>query len=122
MACAGTARPDRPGSGDVGGERVAARRLVLVAAVVLTAVGSGALALTPRPAWAAAPPAAATGCYRWGRSLHAGMSGTDVAQLQLRVAGWAANRGYLAVDGVFGPQTQAGRWRQQQPAPVRHGR
>jgi len=35
------------------------------------------------------------------------MSGSDVAQLQIRVAGWSAYRGYVAVDGAFGSQTQA---------------
>jgi zinc D-Ala-D-Ala carboxypeptidase len=86
---------------------VAARRLAVVLAVVLTAsLGGSALALTP-PRARAATATATAGCYRWSRVLRAGMSGADVAQLQIRVAGWAAYRSYVAVDGVFGPQTQA---------------
>jgi len=81
--------------------------VVVLAVVLMAAVGSSALALSPRRAWAATPSPATTGCYRWSRALHVGMSGADVAQLQIRVAGWAAYRSYVTVDGVFGPQTQA---------------
>jgi zinc D-Ala-D-Ala carboxypeptidase len=49
----------------------------------------------------------AVGCYRWTRTPQLGTSGPDVAQLQVRLAGWAAYRSYLLVDGQFGAQTQA---------------
>lgn len=48
--------------------------------------------------------------YGWSRTLKQGDSGADVRELQIRVAGWAADspsRTYVAVDGVFGPGTEA---------------
>ncbi|GGA48921.1 muramoylpentapeptide carboxypeptidase [Kroppenstedtia guangzhouensis] len=48
--------------------------------------------------------------YSWSRTLKRGDSGADVRELQIRVAGWAADspsRTYVAVDGVFGPATEA---------------
>ena len=35
-------------------------------------------------------PAAADECYTWSRTLGQGTSGSDVAELQIRVAGWPA--------------------------------
>ncbi|MGH3663769.1 MAG: peptidoglycan-binding protein, partial [Micromonosporaceae bacterium] len=35
------------------------------------------------------------------------MSGSDVTQLQIRVAGWVASGENLALDGAFGPATKA---------------
>lgn len=55
----------------------------------------------------AAPAAHADNCYTWSRTLRQGMSGGDVAQLQIRIAGWAAYHDYIAVDGDFGPKTHA---------------
>jgi zinc D-Ala-D-Ala carboxypeptidase len=53
-------------------------------------------------------PASADACFTWGRTLRAGMSGSDVTQLQIRVAGWPASSGeVLSVDGNFGPRTEA---------------
>ncbi|SFJ08963.1 D-Ala-D-Ala carboxypeptidase family metallohydrolase [Thermoflavimicrobium dichotomicum] len=55
------------------------------------------------------PPAKAD-AYSWTRTLKVGDSGADVKELQIRVAGWAASspsQTYVAVDGVFGPQTEA---------------
>jgi zinc D-Ala-D-Ala carboxypeptidase len=100
---------------------VAARLLVVVTVVVMVvAAGSAALAQPQRavsatapgaaPAVRAAParaPVGTTSCYRWGRVLQVGAVGSDVAQLQVRVAGWSAYHGYLLVDGEFGAQTQA---------------
>ena len=57
---------------------------------------------------AAAPPEAVA--YPWSRTLSQGMSGSDVRELQIRVAGWAADSAsqtYVAVDGDFGPGTTA---------------
>jgi zinc D-Ala-D-Ala carboxypeptidase len=48
--------------------------------------------------------------YNWTRTLKQGDSGSDVRELQIRVAGWAADsasRTYVAVDGQFGPGTEA---------------
>jgi zinc D-Ala-D-Ala carboxypeptidase len=46
--------------------------------------------------------------YTWSRTLSQGMSGNDVAELQIRVAGWASDtkaQVRIAVDGQFGPAT-----------------
>ncbi|WP_372440987.1 D-Ala-D-Ala carboxypeptidase family metallohydrolase [Actinacidiphila acididurans] len=54
-----------------------------------------------------AGPAAA---YSWSRTLQQGATGADVSELQIRVAGWAADSAshtYVAVDGDFGPGTAA---------------
>ncbi|MFH8836822.1 D-Ala-D-Ala carboxypeptidase family metallohydrolase [Streptomyces sp. NPDC017868] len=53
-------------------------------------------------------------CYTWGRTLSEGMSGPDVTQLQIRVAGHAAYGEVIAVDGAFGPATKAAVTRFQQ--------
>lgn len=48
--------------------------------------------------------------YGWSRTLRQGDSGGDVTELQIRVAGWAADSAsqtYVAVDGAFGPGTTA---------------
>ncbi|NED95519.1 muramoyltetrapeptide carboxypeptidase [Phytoactinopolyspora alkaliphila] len=48
--------------------------------------------------------------YNWTRTMRNGDSGNDVRELQIRVAGWAAgsaSRTYVAVDGQFGPGTEA---------------
>jgi zinc D-Ala-D-Ala carboxypeptidase len=46
--------------------------------------------------------------YPWGHTLQQGSSGNDVAELQVRVAGWASDgpsHTRIAVDGSFGPAT-----------------
>ena len=55
---------------------------------------------------ATAQPAAADACYSWGRTLRSGTSGADVAELQIRVAGWAGYGVNMTIDGQFGGQTQ----------------
>jgi len=48
--------------------------------------------------------------YTWGRTLQSGTSGADVRELQIRVAGWAAasaSQTRVAIDGQFGPGTDA---------------
>jgi zinc D-Ala-D-Ala carboxypeptidase len=48
--------------------------------------------------------------YSWSRTLQQGDSGADVKELQIRIAGWAADspsQTYVAVDGQFGPGTEA---------------
>jgi len=54
-----------------------------------------------------ATPASADACYTWSRTLKRGMSGGDVTQLQIRVAGWVSYGENLALDGDFGPATEA---------------
>ncbi len=54
--------------------------------------------------------AQSVGAYGWSRTLRRGHSGADVKELQIRVAGWAADnasRTYVSVDGAFGPGTEA---------------
>ena len=46
-------------------------------------------------------------CYTWSRTLGSGTSGSDVAQLQIRVAGWAGYGVNMAIDGDYGAQTAA---------------
>ncbi len=48
--------------------------------------------------------------YSWTRTLSEGTSGADVKELQVRVAGWAADSAsqtYVGVDGQFGSGTKA---------------
>ncbi|MCS7475824.1 D-Ala-D-Ala carboxypeptidase family metallohydrolase [Umezawaea endophytica] len=48
--------------------------------------------------------------YPWSRTLTQGSTGADVTELQIRVAGWAADsasHSRVAVDGEFGPGTAA---------------
>ncbi len=54
-----------------------------------------------------APGAQADECYTWSRTLSSGSSGSDVAELQIRVAGWAGYGVNMAIDGSFGAQTTA---------------
>jgi zinc D-Ala-D-Ala carboxypeptidase len=85
------------------------RRLLRLLTSLLVALGA---AVTVNVALAA--PAAADGCYTWGRTLSEGMSGSDVTQLQIRVAGWVSYGEVLAVDGVYGARTKAAVTRFQQ--------
>ncbi|HEY5836822.1 peptidoglycan-binding protein [Streptomyces sp.] len=71
--------------------------------------GTGVLAagLATAAGLAFATPA---GAYGWPASLRQGDSGPAVTELQIRVAGWAADspsHTYVAVDGAFGPGTAA---------------
>lgn len=75
-------------------------RASLVAALVtLTSL----VALTT----ATTAPAHADECYSWTRTLSSGATGDDVAQLQVRVAGWAGYGVNMAIDGSYGAQTAA---------------
>ncbi|MFI9613341.1 D-Ala-D-Ala carboxypeptidase family metallohydrolase [Streptomyces sp. NPDC052023] len=56
---------------------------------------------------ATAGPAQADECYTWNRTLSQGMTGADVTQLQIRVAGHVDYGEILSVDGNFGPRTKA---------------
>jgi zinc D-Ala-D-Ala carboxypeptidase len=62
------------------------------------------------PATATADPgqvttAAADGCYTWTRTLTQGTSGSDVTELQIRVAGWVGSGENLVIDGAYGAAT-----------------
>jgi zinc D-Ala-D-Ala carboxypeptidase len=73
----------------------------LRAALMALIVGLTSLAaLTSAPA-----PAYADECYSWSRTLSSGSSGSDVSQLQVRVAGWAGYGVNMAIDGSYGSQT-----------------
>jgi zinc D-Ala-D-Ala carboxypeptidase len=71
--------------------------------LVAAALGLGT---TFTVAVAAAPPAAADGCYTWSGTLREGSSGAAVTRLQIRVAGWVTSGEVLAIDGQFGPATK----------------
>jgi zinc D-Ala-D-Ala carboxypeptidase len=74
------------------------RRAVLRGAVV---VGAGAVAAPFLLNGTA-------GAYGWTRTLQQGSSGSDVVELQIRVAGYAAasaSQTRIAIDGDFGPAT-----------------
>ncbi|MFD4786795.1 D-Ala-D-Ala carboxypeptidase family metallohydrolase [Streptomyces sp. NPDC058459] len=48
--------------------------------------------------------------YNWTRTLNQGANGADVTELQIRVAGWAADsasQSRVGLDGDFGPGTAA---------------
>jgi zinc D-Ala-D-Ala carboxypeptidase len=46
-------------------------------------------------------------CYTWSRPLSQGASGSDVTQLQIRVAGWVTSGERLSYDGQYGARTAA---------------
>jgi zinc D-Ala-D-Ala carboxypeptidase len=78
------------------------RTLLRVAAGAGVVLAGSAAALTALPGVAAA--------YSWPSSLRSGSTGAAVKELQIRVAGWAADgpkQAYVAVDGEFGPGTAA---------------
>lgn len=48
--------------------------------------------------------------YSWSRTLEQGSTGADVTELQIRIAGWAADsasHSRVSIDGDFGPGTAA---------------
>ncbi|WP_216214066.1 D-Ala-D-Ala carboxypeptidase family metallohydrolase [Amycolatopsis aidingensis] len=74
------------------------RAFLRIAAVTPLAAGFGLLA------------AGTAQAYNWTRTMRTGDSGADVRELQIRIAGWAADsprKTYVAVDGQFGPATEA---------------
>lgn len=78
---------------------VSRRRLLTRAFALPVMVGATSVGLT-----------GSAEAYPWSRTLRRGSSGADVVELQIRVAGWAANspqQTCVAIDGAFGPGTQA---------------
>lgn len=73
--------------------------LVVLAACLALALAAAATVLTPQ--------ASAATCDTWSRTLRQGMSGADVTELQIRVAGWSTTKAVVAVDGSYGPGTAA---------------
>lgn len=88
-------------------------RLTLSFVMLTALMGVGGLATAATPA--APSPAAVTAqeigtfdaCYTFSRTLRRGMSGSDVKQLQIRVAGYPGYGSVLALDGEFGPATES---------------
>jgi zinc D-Ala-D-Ala carboxypeptidase len=86
----------------------------LCAGTLALAVGFG-VSVAGSPATTAAAASATTAadgpittqdaCYTWGRTLRPGMTGDDVRQLQIRVAGWVSQDEVLIVDGEYGQAT-----------------
>jgi zinc D-Ala-D-Ala carboxypeptidase len=87
-------------------------RLLRRRTVLAGSAASAVAAATAVVGWAG--PAHADGCYTWSRTLSQGASGSDVTQLQIRVAGWPGYNNQIAIDGAFGPQTKAAVTRFQQ--------
>jgi zinc D-Ala-D-Ala carboxypeptidase len=75
--------------------------LVRILAALALTVGMTTVASVTAPSASAV----GDGCYNWSRTLSQGMSGGDVAQLQIRIAGWMSYGEVLAIDGDFGPAT-----------------
>lgn len=76
------------------------RRRVLSSLLLAPAAFAVTELVVPRSAFA----------YNWTRTLREGSSGADVRELQVRVGGWAADSAqqtFVAVDGAFGPGTEA---------------
>ncbi|MFJ6073071.1 D-Ala-D-Ala carboxypeptidase family metallohydrolase [Streptomyces sp. NPDC093065] len=77
--------------------RVSRLLLSFVMLMAGAVVGAGATAGT----------AHADSCYTWNRTLTQGTSGSDVTQLQIRVAGWVTSGERLSYDGQYGARTAA---------------
>ncbi|WP_019814034.1 M15 family metallopeptidase [Saccharomonospora saliphila] len=78
------------------------RRLALLFTALALAVSGMVVGAATAP-----PTASADACYTWDRTLQRGASGSDVTQLQIRVAGWVSYGENLAIDGQYGPATEA---------------
>src|SRR6185503_13577861 len=84
-------------------KRPGKRRLLHLGAIITALAGTvGYSIVVAGPA-----SAAADGCFNFIRTLRQRMSGADVTQLQIRVAGWVNQGEVLSIDGNFGPRTTA---------------
>ena len=79
--------------------------LLTLLTCVLAVVGAATVASADPDPVTAEDIHAADACYTWGRTLSQGKSGSDVTQLQIRVAGWVSYGENLALDGQYGPAT-----------------
>lgn len=73
-------------------------------------LGAGTVAAAGLAATGSVIFASNASAYSWPGSLGPGSSGSAVKELQIRVAGWAADAAshtYVAVDGAYGPGTAA---------------
>jgi len=88
------------------------KRIALLIAIFCILI-SGACQISydkPDSEYAPVQEAASARAYNWTRTLQQGMSGNDVKELQIRVAGFASDSAaqtYVAIDGSFGPATKA---------------
>lgn len=76
---------------------------------IVKPVATTVAALLTSAGFMMATPSAAQ-AYDWNRTLKEGHTGSDVKELQIRVAGWAADsaaKTHVGVDGVFGSGTKA---------------
>lgn len=55
--------------------------------------------------FAAAPASALQACDGWTTTLKPGSTGSQVKELQIRVAGWVSSGQVMGTDGSYGPQT-----------------
>lgn len=78
------------------------RKLARVLTAATLVVGATAVGTVVTSA-----PAYADGCYSWSRNLQNGDRGTDVRELQIRIAGYPGYNSNLVIDGVFGAHTEA---------------
>lgn len=83
--------------------RLSLRAVSLRAVRAAVALG---VAITGTVAVIGTTPADAATCYSWSRTLRPGARGSDVAHLQIRVAGWAGTGNVVVVDGIYGEQTR----------------
>ena len=77
----------------------------LARSLAALALAAGGLTVATATVTATAPAAHADECFTWSRTLSSGTSGSDVSQLQIRVAGWAGYGVNMAIDGQYGAQT-----------------
>lgn len=75
------------------------KAVIAFALAIATTLGAG-VAMT-----VTASSASADECYTWSRTLRSGATGSDVTQLQIRVAGWVGYNDAMSLDGSYGPQT-----------------
>lgn len=78
------------------------RRIGYLVAVLALVFGGIAMTTVAAPVTASAD-----ACYTWNRTLSRGATGSDVRELQIRVAGWVASGENLVIDGVYGAATEA---------------
>lgn len=79
------------------------RRFLATVLAVLLLTAGGIVAIQVA---GGGPAAQADSCYTWKRDLKRGSKGSDVARLQVRIAGWVDTSFKVAPDGEFGAKTE----------------